>query len=147
MKPYRSLSRSVNKVPNVSNNGINNDLIKPISPLLVDSIKYRLSNLKVEVDLGIGPIIEECNDVLEESIIKTITIEQLKSIITINYRNMNARHVSQCFQTINNIIKYSDNFDELCCELMNSKEVKNCYFEKSALFIINLCDIVSFIGK
>lgn len=92
-------------------------------PLLIDSVQNRLAKLKETVDLGLGPVSNESTDLLEEALIKAITIHQVKVLIGANFRSMSAAHISTCFETINNIVKYSDHDDALKFELLGSKEV------------------------
>lgn len=86
-------------------------------------IQNRLNNFRATVDLGKGPITEEDHDILEESIIKASTIDQIKILINYNFRNFEARHVAQMFKSIDCIIKYSNDEDSLKLELLGSKEV------------------------
>lgn len=93
------------------------------STQLNKTIENRLNNFRATVDLGKGPIPQENHDILEESIIKASTIDQVKILINYNFRNFEARHVAQIFKSIDCIIKYSNEPDSLKFELLGSKEV------------------------
>lgn len=120
--PTRHLSRSIARDPKRTPSK-NAQVTIAVSPLLTESIEKRLNSLKVEVDLGLGLVAQESKDVLEESIIKAVKMDHLLELIATNYRYMNTQHISQCLQTVDNIIKFSDNGKELRLDLLASREV------------------------
>lgn len=97
---------------------------QPVLPPLINSVQNRLTKLKQTVDLGLGPVSNDSTDVLEEAFIKALTVDQVKVLIRANFRSMSPAHISTCFETINNIVKYSgDQGDVLKFDLLGSKEV------------------------
>ncbi|OTF76662.1 hypothetical protein BLA29_010201, partial [Euroglyphus maynei] len=61
--------------------------------------------------------------VLQESIVKASTIDQIHELIRYNYREFDANHVAQLFVSIDNIVRYSStNPDTIRYEILGSKE-------------------------
>lgn len=117
LRMARSVSKTLQRTPKAQEISQSS-----VMPLLIDSVQNRLAKLKETVDLGLGPVSNESTDLLEEALIKAITIHQVKVLIGANFRSMSAAHISTCFETINNIVKYSDHDDALKFELLGSKE-------------------------
>lgn len=98
-----------------------------ISSKLQTKIENRLKNLIVEVDLGRGPVrsnddIVDNVNVLEETIVKASNIDQIRELIRYNYRQFDANHIAQLFESIDNIVKYSTDPDTIRLDILGSKE-------------------------
>lgn len=109
---YRSLST---KVDNSVTNYESTRLL-----LQKQSIERRLH--KPNIDLGLGPI-EQSKSVLEETIIKAHSVDHIKDLIRASFSDLDVHCLSECFQSIDDILKYSSNKDETKMDLLSSKEV------------------------
>lgn len=90
------------------------------STMLEKSIEKRLT--KQEFYLGETLVVDQPNQ-LEELFIKANTIDNVKELIRLNVRNMDEQCLSECFQSIRNILAYSSDKDAVKFDLLSSKEV------------------------
>ena len=61
-------------------------------------------------------------DLLSEAIIKSESIDCLNELITSHVNVMNNKQLSEVFESINDILKHSDNYNEECNKLLSSQQ-------------------------
>lgn len=62
-------------------------------------------------------------DVLEEQIKRSESLEDIKHVISSSFKRMNPEHVAQCYQSINGLVRHSGCKEQLQKDLLGSKEV------------------------
>ena len=100
-----------------------------VSDTLLKSVERRLSKLNEEYIAEDGSKFVNKTDKLELDIVQCVNLEQIKTLIRNNFRQMQSFHLAQCFHTLYNIVRLSENVDkeQLKTEILSSKEVSEVF--------------------
>jgi len=63
-------------------------------------------------------------DILTEAIIKSTTIEEMLELISLHHSVMNNRHLSEAFESLHDIIRMSNIYNEECIQMLSSPQYK-----------------------